>query len=278
MSAIAALLVLSGCGSSPVVTGSAPQHPYDGPMQVAVSYDDEAGVEQRSGAAGLALECDGEPYNGGSGDYDSGLESAQGSAEDALRDFFDQEPIAEGPSKGYRVEREADGRVLYSFDVDGRTKVAVIAAADIRDYDDDTGWGVETWAQCDPAELPAAVTDDLGIQVWTDRAGHRVPVATLRSHSGPEHCDWQDIVFLTVVDDTGTWQFLRDRTGELDPFLATTYADAVAVPESAIDTGFVRDGRSLWLAKDRTAAYLVRAGEPGRAERWPATTEQVACA
>ena len=67
-----------------------------------------------------------------------------------------------GPDDGYVVERVEGDRVLLSYDVDGLTKVAVIAADGIKDWNDDDGWGVESWGQCDPAELPAAVTDELG--------------------------------------------------------------------------------------------------------------------
>jgi hypothetical protein len=58
------------------------------------------------------------------------------------------------PSDGYAVEREQDGRVLFSYDVDGRTKVSMFAAQGVRDWSGDEGWGVRTWAQCDPSELP----------------------------------------------------------------------------------------------------------------------------
>ena len=274
---IPGMLVLAACGSSPVVTGTAPERPYDGPMSVTVQHTDEATVAQRSGAAGRALECEGRSYDGGSGDYDSGLESTQGSAQGALEDFFEQEPLAAAPTTGYRVEREDGGRVLFSYDVAGRTKVAIIAADHVRDFQHRTGWGVETWAQCDPAELPAAVTDHLGLQVWTDDAGRRAPIGRIRSFQGAEHCDWQDIVFLVLAGRAGERHYVRDVSGRLGDVLATTYAAGVAVPPSATDTGFTRDGTRLWLAHDRTAAYLVRGGDVSRAERWPAMTEQVGC-
>ncbi len=60
----------------------------------------------------------------------------------------------EQPDHGYRVERAERDRVLYSYDVDGRTKVAVVVAKDQRDR---PGWGPETNASCDPAELPESL-------------------------------------------------------------------------------------------------------------------------
>ena len=58
------------------------------------------------------------------------------------------------------------------------------------------------------------MTDALGIQVWHDASGNRVPVATIESRPGAEHCDWQDITFLTLHTANGEQQYLRDTTGE----------------------------------------------------------------
>jgi hypothetical protein len=181
------------------------------------------------------------------------------------------------PDDEYRVEREDGGRVLLSYDVDGRTKVAVIAADDVRDWDGDEGWGVETWAQCDPAELPAPATDELGIGVWHTAGGDPVPVTRIRSDAGPEHCDWQDITFLTLGSGEQERQFLRDTTGELQRSLTTTYDGRAVLPQDATDTGFERNGRHLWLDPDGTAAYLVRTDDPTDVERWPAEKEPIGC-
>jgi hypothetical protein len=43
------------------------------------------------------------------------------------------------PPDGYAVEREGDGRVLFSYDVDGRTKVSMFATDGIRDWNGDEG-------------------------------------------------------------------------------------------------------------------------------------------
>jgi hypothetical protein len=275
-----AVVVLAGCASEgPATSGgsAAPDGVYDGPMQVDVDDNDGATVLKRSGAAGRALECDSEAYAGGSGDYTDGLETVQDDPEAALDDWLGEEFI-QLPHGGYRVEREDDGRVLLSYDVDGRTKAAVIAADGVHDWEDDEGWGVETWAQCDPSELPAAVTEELGIGVWHTPDGDRVPSTEIRSFAGPEHCDWQDITFLTVRRGTDEQQYLRDTDGELGRSLTTTYDDAATVPRGATDTGYERDGRHLWLDHEGTAAYLVSTDDPADVERWPATKERVACA
>lgn len=286
--AVATLLLLAGCGSSSVVAEGGPvSSPYDGPMDLPVDHSDMATVAERSGAAGRALECDGRPYDGGGADYDSGLASVQGSAEGALENLFEQDFLGRQlPADGYRVEREDNGRVLFSYDVGEQTKIAFVAADSVRDYDDDEGWGVEAWAQCDPAELPAEVTEALDLEVWEDESGARVPVTKVRSFPGAEHCDWEDITFLHLGPERDPDEYLRDPTGELAELLRTTYDASAALPDGATDTGFRRDGRQLWLGKQlgnrlgnrHDAAYLVSVEDPHDVERWPAAKRPIGCA
>ncbi|WP_435742821.1 hypothetical protein [Nocardioides sp. SYSU DS0663] len=278
------LLLLAGCGSSEVVVvdpHGAPPEPYDGPMTAPVSYADRATPLERSGAAGLALECDGEPWAGGSGSYDDGLAEVSGSVDDVVADWVEDAWPGYVPTEGYRVERVDGDRVLLSLDVDRRTRVAVIAHGEVTDYRHETGWGVESWAQCDVSELPPEVSDQLGIGVWTDEAGDRVPTDAVRSFAGSEHCDWQDATFLRLGSDEGgpeadVAEYLRDPSGELDQLTHGSFEARSTLPEAARDTGWSRDGRRLWLTDD--AAYLVSADDPGDVERWPATREPVGCA
>ena len=281
-STLAALLLLgpaTACGSGTTAVDATPAstvaHPYDGPMSV-LRNPDSRDTSRRAGAAGLALECSGTIYAGGGGDYaDSGLESVQRDASAALRNWVAEEDgTYPGPEDGFVVERTDGDRVLLSYDVGEATKVAVIAADGIRDYNDDVGWGVESWAQCDPAELPADVAEQLGHVVWEDADGERVPVTTVTSSQGPEHCDWQDITFLELRDET----FLRDTRGALADSLVTTWSDDVALPADATDTGVRHDGRTLWVAADGSAAFLVSTSDAEDVERWPATRRPIGCA
>jgi hypothetical protein len=277
-----ALLVLAGCGSAPVVvTGETGTAPYDGPMSVPVDHSDKAGVTARSGAAGRALECAGTPYDGGGADYDSGLASVQDDAASAVENYFHEDGAGWAmPSHGYRLEREDDGRVLFSWDVDGRTKAALVVADSVQDWKHHTGWGVEAWAQCDPAELPADVTDGLALDVWTDASGARVPVTTVTSWPGPEHCDWQDITFLEIgstATRSAREEYLRDTQGELAGLLHGAYDAHASLPADAVDTGWRHDGRRLWRVPDRSAAYLVSLDDPADVERWPASTGPIGC-
>ncbi len=283
--AVAVTLVagLSACGQrsdqDQVSEAAQVPHPYDGPMQVKLDRTDRASVERRSGAAGRALECDNPPYAGGGADYGDGLESVQGTATDAFGDWLRAEGVGL-PDRDYHLERQDDGRALLSFDVAQRTKVAVIVADGVHDFAGHEGWGVESWAQCDPAELPEQYDQALGIEVWEDDSGHRVPVSRVRSFRGPEHCDWQDITFLYVGPDPHADLYLRDTTGELADALRAEYSDQVSVPDDAMSTGYRHDGRELWLQPGRPrAAYLVNVDDPTDVEQWPAATSGgVGCA
>ena len=183
------------------------------------------------------------------------------------------------PVEGYRVEREDAGRALISYDVRDRSKVAVVVADGIRDWNDDVGWGVVAWAQCDPAEFPAEVTDDLNIGVWEDASGRRLPVTRVRSFQGAEHCSWTDVTFLLIGPDVrrADW-YVRDATGELPDHLRGEFDPDAAVPDGATFTGWSRDGRQLWLGPGKDAAFLVDSDDPTAVERWPGTKQPILCA
>lgn len=273
-------LVLCACGSqSPVDVRTDPGiQAYAGPMRLPVDHSDDATVAERSGAAGRALECTGAPYDGGGADYDSGLASTQDSPAEALANLFAEDGFWwQTPEDGYRLERQEDGRALLSYDVDGLTKVAFIAADDIHDWKKHTGWGIDAWATCDPSELPAAVSDAMNVGIWTDATGTRVPSTTIRSFQGPQHCDWDDITFLELGPEGSAQEYLRDPRGELADFLAMSYSTAVLLPEDAVDSGFHRDGRVLWTVPDKKAAYLVSQRDVDDVERWPAASTPIAC-
>jgi hypothetical protein len=261
-----AAVPLGGCGSAVVDRSGSATPPYDGRLD--------------AGAAVGALECDGKtPYRRRVGVYDDGLAKVQGSAEAALDDYMRESGLSlVVPSDAYAVEREQDGGVLFSYDVDGRTKVAMFAANGVRDWNADEGWGVRAWAQCDPSEWPPDVTDDLNIGVWEDYSGRRVPVTRIQSFKGAEHCDWTDITFLLVGrEETADW-YVRDISGDFSGLVRTTFAHDATLPSGATDTALRRDGRQLWIGPDDEAAYLVSLDDPRDVERWPAAKQPIRCA
>ncbi|MFF5189275.1 hypothetical protein ACFY30_36820 [Streptomyces sp. NPDC000345] len=274
----AALATVVGCGAADdgdlIVDYGPAATPYSGPLHLATEEVDEDTPEAvllASGAAGRALECDGEISWGGGPDG-WGRGDGGETPEDGLRLYFHMfEPG--GPRSKFRVEREETDRVLYSYDVDGRTKVAVVVA---KDQEDRPGWGPETYASCDPAELPASVTDSGDEEIWTDRDGRRVPTTTLSSYAGAEHCDWQTAHFLGMGRGEDHRQYVRDPDGVLPGELLTApYDGDVRMPAGAHDTGYRYRDRQLWLTDERTTAYV---RTPDGVEAWPLAKDMVACA
>jgi hypothetical protein len=99
------------------------------------------------------------------------------------------------------------------------------------------------------------VTEPLNIRVWEDDSGELVPVTTIQSFQGSEHCDWQDITFLLVGPEENPDQYVRDTTGELAEHLLATFDADAELPDQATDTGFHRGGRQLWLGDPRPRTW-----------------------
>lgn len=132
---------------------------------------------------------------------------------------------------------------------------------------------------CDIVELPEDVAEEFGYEVWTDVDGRIVPTRQLEVVRGPEHCSWQDMTFLSL----GRWgeqtpTFVRDPQPdpELREYLAEPYQPHISLPRDAVDSGFRHDGDRLWLAPDRSRAYV--GTDPDDVEMWPCMVEQLACA
>ncbi|MEV1008085.1 hypothetical protein [Streptomyces sp. NPDC049881] len=277
--ALVAVLAV-GCGGRDdglVVEGEAPAAPYAGPLWVepqdpsAFEEDSVEAAEADAGAAALALECDGAFSQGGGADVWSEGDGGD-DPEGGLRAYFAIEQPGL-PEEGYRVEREDDGRVLFSLDVGGETKVAVIVA---EDGEGRPGWGPETAAACDPAELPEEWADEQGYEFWTDADGGRVPVSEISSSEGSAHCDWQAADFLEIGRDADRALYARDPEGVLPGgMLAAPYDGDAALPADARDTGWHLGDRRLSLAADGATAYV---RTPEGVEAWPLVVPGMGCA
>ncbi|MEU1406547.1 hypothetical protein ABZ471_30015 [Streptomyces sp. NPDC005728] len=270
LAAVTAVGCDDGTGVRVVVKGTPPPTAYSGPLYVptqAVDDNSPRSVHLASGAAGRALECDGEIFEGAGPDGWSKSDGGD-TPEEGLKLYFDMDQPVQ-PDHGYRAERKEADRVLYSFDVKGRTKVAVVVAKDQKGR---PGWGPETHASCDPAELPAKYAAAQDWEVWTDRNGERVPVSRLTSSTGPEHCNWQSAHFLDLDDRT----YVRDPDGVLggEGLLTAPYRKNVRMPAAARDTGYHSRGRRLWLTDDRDTAYVRTSGG---VEAWPQAKHDVGC-
>ncbi|MCS0605471.1 hypothetical protein NX794_30340 [Streptomyces sp. LP11] len=270
---VVVLVAVAGChddAPGPVIEGRPPATPYRGPLDIPLRSLDAGGpraLRLASGAAGRALECDGEIFDG-SGPDGWGPSEGGATPEEGLARYFDMvQP--EVPDHGYRAERREADRVLYSFDVGGRTKVAVVVAKDQKDR---PGWGPETSASCDPAELPASFTDTTDWQIWADRAGRRVPVTRLHSADGPAHCGRRSARFLHLDGRT----YASDPDGVLarDGLLRAPYRPRTALPAGARDTGYHYRGSHLWRTADSTVVY-VRTADGVAA--WPLVKDGAGC-
>ncbi|MER5881725.1 MULTISPECIES: hypothetical protein [unclassified Streptomyces] len=271
-------LALAGCGGADVrdglvVKGTPPARPYTGPLHLPSeksSGEGEPEPGEGSGAAGEALECDGAIFSGGGGGRWSKGDGGS-TPEEGLNAYFDIY-VPEEPDYGYRVERREGDRVLFSFDVKGRTKVAVVVA---KDQPRRPGWGPETSASCDPSEWPASYTRSKGYEIWVDRTGHRVPTTKVISSPGAEHCDWQSAHFLDLGSGPNSRMYVRDPEGLFGAELLNGTYDADArMPADARDTGYRYRDWSLWFAADRSTAY-VRTSDG--VEAWPAAADWIGC-
>lgn len=272
--AVLVAMVAVGCDDGEgVVEYATEAAPYGGPPHVPASNHDGDGPQAlrgEAGAAGRALECDGEIYSADRG-FEWGEGDGGATPEEGLKLYFDlQQP--EEPRQGYRLERREGDRALFSFDVDGRTKVAVVVA---KDRPHRPGWGPETQASCDPAELPARLTDSGPYEIWTDRDGRRVPVARLTSYAGAAHCGWESVHFLGTGRYEDSRLYVRDPDGVLDKALLTAPYDGDAtLPDDAHDTGYRFGDQGLWLADDLSTAYV---RTPDGVEAWPRAKDGLGC-
>lgn len=277
--AVAVLVAVAavGCGDAEgdlVVEGTAPPTPYSGPLHIpGKDWDEEKDDRSdlvNTGAAARALECDwsidtaggSEPWSEGDGGE---------TPEEGLKAYFDIEQPGV-PREGYRVERKEGGRVLFSYDVGGRTKVAVIVAKDQKNR---PGWGPETSAACDPAEFEPSFTDSQDYEIWTDRSGRRVPLTVISSSVGSAHCDWQGAHFLGLGEGRDGRTYARDPHGVLgDEMLLGEYDGDVPMPADARDTGYRLRDWQLWLSGDEKVAY-VRTSDG--VEAWPRVKDGMLC-
>jgi hypothetical protein len=266
-----ALGSLSGCGEE-LSLGEAAAFRYDGPLHLA----EGEGRHPHAGAAGDVVDCDA----WGTGQAFHGEEYAEGATADtpakAVRYAFSEGLFFSMP-RDLKVSAETDDRVLYVAEVDGLPKAALIVHdGEGTEGAGGDGWYAESWAVCDVVELPQDFVEERGYEVWTDVDGRAVPTTELSVMSGPEHCGWEDMTFLSLGRTDQEPTFVRDPDPELGDYFAEPYQEHAQLPADAVDTGFRHGDDRLWLAPDRSRAYV---GEtPGDVEVWPRMVEQLGCA
>jgi hypothetical protein len=269
---LVALAATASCGRGDglVSMGAPVGSSYDGPLYLSPAGLERGDPVKRFGAASQVVGCSTRL----SGGVNVGLfdgEAGQGGPASAL-ETADYEGVLDRGGDGYRLARIDGSRVLFTYDVDGVTKQAVI----VRNGPtiDRAGWYVESWARCDLSELRSS-EDPWGAEVWMDSDGSPAPTTAIVSYPGPEHCDWQQATFLYLDNDLDG-AYVRNPPKELlRAYFAEPWEPDVALPADAIDTGYSREGNHLWLSQDRTRAYV---GTPASVELWPQTTRRLGCA
>jgi hypothetical protein len=271
--ALALLLVVTvtACGDAPSSDRAADaDSQFTGPLYL----EPGEGEHPDAGAAGDAVDCRTWGYGQSLGErtFSEGrtAETPDGAVDAAAREGFPGGfPTVE---TGFReAAREVD-RVLYVVEVDGVIKEAVIVHhGPATRSAGGPGWYVESWATCDYAELPPAFADSLGLQLWFDESGVPAPTTHLQSWIGAEYCDWQSMTILRMDDET----FVREPLPEYQKYFARAYQADTPLPTDAIDTGYARQGRHLWISPDHEQAFV---GTPSSVESWPRSTEPFLCA
>lgn len=251
-----------------MVSGTgAPVEVYDGPLDVQVEDRRAAPRRERYGAAGLALDCrtpaairgglhDAPRYEGEASDDPAGAMDAGLGAGAYV-----------GATHGYRLVRRSDTLALFVHLVKGRVKEAVVVH-DGPTLGDGRGWHVEAWARCDWSEFPADVRSPWGIEVWTDDTGQRVP--TTRVTSFADACDVEGMTELVV----GGSHYLGGSPPSLRDFVAEDPRHDVPLPGDAVDTGYHRADRHLWLSSDGRRAYV---GSRSAVDVWPLVVKRFGC-
>ncbi len=267
---LAGLAALTACGpdASP---GAPATTAYDGPLHL----PEGEGRHPRAGAAGDVVDCDAWG-TGGAFHGEVYVEGATSDSPAAAARTAAREGLGLSRPRDLRVAAESEDRVLYVVEVDGRVKAALI----VRDGQGAAGtggdgWYPESWAECDLVELPADLVEEAGRQIWTDTDGRIVPSRRLTVFRGAEHCDWQRMTFLSLGRYGRAPTFVRDPA----PFLAeqaeVAYLPHTRLPADSVDSGFRRGPDRLWLAPDRSLAYV--GASPGDVERWPRLVEPPGC-
>jgi hypothetical protein len=260
---LALVLLLSACVSSAVGPPGPAAHAYSGPLHLARA----GGAHPDAGAAGRVVDC----AAWGDGGSVTSAVYADGATTERPEQALDEQGIFDGPRDGLRIAASTTDRVLYVREVAGVVKEAVIVHdGPATEGAGGPGWYVESWAVCDASEFPRQYTDSIGLQIWTDAAGAPVPTSKIQAWRGPEHCDWQSMTFLTLGEAT----YVRNPQSDLAEYFDRPYLAHADLPADAVDTGYRRDGRSLWLSADKQLAYV---GTRTDLEAWPHTTKPLLC-
>lgn len=145
-------------------------------------------------------------------------------------------------------------------------------------------------SRTDSTALATMVSAVIAGRDWTwSEQGNAVATTDVQMYSGPSHCDWDEIIFLSIGWPLGTSidasdsadtirQFVRDPsgTGAITNVSAGSFEPTATLPADASYSGYHTAEVQLWLTKsDPDSAYVT---DGTTTERWPRATRPVACA
>ncbi|WP_127481323.1 hypothetical protein [Nocardioides pantholopis] len=272
VSIVLPLLVLAACGQ-PDQPDPPASTSYDGPLHL----PEGEGRHPRAGAAGDVVDCEawgtGSSFRGDVYVEGATADTAAGAARTAASEGL-------WPLEAGDVVRaaESEDRVLYVVEVAGVPKAALIVRDGLgAEGTGGNGWYAESWATCDIVELPADIVERLGREVWTDAGGRIVPTRRLQVFRGAEHCGWQHLTLVSLGRYPEGPTFIRGPVREpaLRDLVAEPYLTRTTLPADAVDSGFHRGRDRLWLAADRSRAYL--GAGPDAVELLPRLVEPLGC-
>jgi hypothetical protein len=160
---------------------------------------------------------------------------------------------------GYRVVLQRANLVAMVDIIGAKAVVTVELAVRVGRTFDDRARDREPYLGPTPAATPVAPAR------WVDRVGRPVPADVIRESLGPEHCEWQSVVFLTVGGNV----YISDSSGLSNEVSPRGVERVGTLPAGAADTLLRSGDRQLWLGADDDGAYIVT---PGGIERWPRFT------
>lgn len=226
---------------------------------------------RRAGAAADFVDCEHGLWQGG-WSMDFGPLGGGPDPDAAIAGLVRSDVVAAPPGGFVAVARDR-GRIAYTYEVHGRSRfAAIVADTEEVPLDASDRWAVEVFASCDPAEFDPSADAGAGYEIWLDADGDRVPTSVLAASPGPAHCGWDSATFLTVEGAT----FVADPEGVLDgAHVVATFDEDAELADDAVDTGYHRNGKHLWLAADGRFAFVL---DRDTVQAWPALTHRLACA
>jgi hypothetical protein len=131
-----------------------------------------------------------------------------------------------------------------------------LAVQEFRPFTRPTGCESPPESPTDLSAEPAAWLLTNQFTRWTDTNGCPIRVDVISHYNGAEHCDWQQIEFVTIGTPPGT-PFSNDRSSHTyvwDPHDTLNdnidrgrVIDIAELPAAAVDTGFRQGDSELWL-------------------------------